>query len=229
MSCEFRARPCWCDSRRASRFELPLDFERQPASRRRRPLSILDCLLAIRTRPCWRKFGYASCIRSARQPRTPSRWRDSHSALMRRTLSTIARLPRAPGPKLDLGGGGVGGEQRFKIGPPVFALPPSRLHQAAQDAVVFQAFLRPGALNHFAHDDDRPQALLRQVVGRRHPRVPQKGAQVFFSLPIRRWRNVSARSWRSAWAQMRWRSARLAAFFSCWAAAPNRRGRIWRT
>lgn len=53
------------------------------------------------------------------------------------------------------------------------ALSFGRLEEAADNAVVFQTFLRAGALDDFAHDDHRAQTLFGLVIGRGDPGMPE--------------------------------------------------------
>jgi hypothetical protein len=50
----------------------------------------------------------------------------------------------------------------------LFALPAGSLKQAAQHAMVLQALIGACALDDFSHDDQRAQATLGLVVGRRN-------------------------------------------------------------
>jgi hypothetical protein len=52
------------------------------------------------------------------------------------------------------------------------ALAAGGFKEAAQHTVVLQAFLRAGALDDFAHDDDRTQTALGLVIGRRYAGPP---------------------------------------------------------
>ena len=61
------------------------------------------------------------------------------------------------------------GEQNQKELVRFFALAASGLKEAAQHAVVLQALVGAGTLNDFSHNDQRAQAALGLVVGRRHP------------------------------------------------------------
>jgi hypothetical protein len=47
--------------------------------------------------------------------------------------------------------------------------------EAAEDAVVFQAFVGAGEVNDFAHDDDGSQTALGLVIGWRHPGAARAG------------------------------------------------------
>ena len=77
---------------------------------------------------------------------------------------------------------GVFGKEILKAEVNLFALSPGGLKEAAQDAVVFQALVGAGTLNHPAHDHHGAQTALGQVVGGRDLRAAKAGEQEFLFL-----------------------------------------------
>ena len=78
-------------------------------------------------------------------------------------------------------GGGVG-KEILKEAVNLFTLPSGGLQEAAQDAVVFQALVGAGALNHSAHDHHGAQTALGQVIGGRNLWVAETGEEEFLFL-----------------------------------------------
>jgi len=77
---------------------------------------------------------------------------------------------------------GVFGKEILKAEVNLFALSPGGLKEAAQDAVVFQALVGAGTLNHPAHDHHGAQTALGQLVGGRELRAAKAGEQEFLFL-----------------------------------------------
>ena len=73
---------------------------------------------------------------------------------------------------------GVFGKQVHEELVGFFALAACGFKQAAQDAVIFQSFLRAGAVDDFAHDDDRAQTALGLIIGGRDVGPAEAGEEL---------------------------------------------------
>jgi hypothetical protein len=81
-----------------------------------------------------------------------------------------------------LGLSGVQGKELVKELVDSSALTPSRFKETAQDAVVFQARGRTGAMDHVAHEHHRAHTLFGLAVGWRHLPVTKAGEEVLLFL-----------------------------------------------